>query len=811
VNVGGQDERPRTALAAAVCVGLLTVGVGLTVAAGSSPLRLNLPVPTAVIPLLLLAAYAFTDRVMLEFEVRGNSHSVTLGQLPLALGVLLVDPGWHLVASLVATTGVIAVRRQPPLKALYNLAAAAFEVGAAAFIVSLAPSGVSPVLWLALLVGLLASDVVGPLSIGAVWRLLHMPVTVDEILAPMAVGVTTTLASTALTIIAVSAAQTEPASVLLIVLMAAAAAHAYHRHRRLRAQQRTTQDLYAFVRDLGPVDVDDSVALDVVEQVRLLLHAQRLELLAARRDGAWEALHAAEGEQPHRAPGAAPSGQAAHRSTSGRLAAQSDPVSCMSTPLFGSSGLLGLLTARGRLGDVRDFDLGDVRLLETVGREVATALERGRLLADLRRTATTDSLTGLPNLPELARRLDQALRDADGLMVAAFTVESFRDVNDTLGHEVADALLVETTRRLVRCHPGALVGRIGGGRFAIAVPSGGGELSPQLFGLSLRAQVEGEARIGAVGTHIKLSVGVARFPEDGGDATTLLRRAQTAMTSARAAYGGPVAWAPAYEVEGQRRLAVVTALREAVVTGAIGLAFQPKLGARSGAVSGVEALARWTHPALGTVQPEEFIPLAETSGFIGPLTSTVLRQATTACRGWQGRAAGVGVAVNVSAGTVLDPSFVTEVADLLTTSGLAPQLLTLELTEGVVVSDPDLAVERLGELRALGVRIAVDDFGTGYSSLTYLKSLPVDEVKIDKTFVAGCGVDPADHAVVRSVVDIAHTRGLRVVAEGVEALRQQDALIELGVDEVQGYLHARPMPAQAMAAWLRSRSAHARG
>jgi diguanylate cyclase (GGDEF)-like protein len=456
---------------------------------------------------------------------------------------------------------------------------------------------------------------------------------------------------------------------------------------------------------------------------------------------------------------------------------------------------------------VRSFDLGDVQLLETVGSELATALERGQLLADLRRTATTDELTGLPNLSETARALDVALaHNPGGMVVAALTVDSFREVNDTLGHEVGDAVLLETTSRLQRSHPGALIGRIGGGRFAVAVPSGDGELSPQLFGLSLRAHVEGEARIGAVGTHIRLSVGVAEAPDHGVDAGTLLRRAETAMTSARAAHGGPVAWAPAYEVEGQRRLAVVTALREAVATGAIGLAFQPKLDLRTGAVSGVEALARWTHPALGPVAPDEFIPLAETSGFIGELTSTVLRQAATACRGWQRRAAGVGVAVNVSADTVLDPTFVTEVAALLTSVGLAPELLTLELTEGVVVSDPGLAVERLGELRALGVHVSVDDFGTGYSSLTYLKGLPVDEVKIDKGFVAGLGTDPADSAVVRAVVDIAHTLGLRVVAEGVEHSAQQEMLRALGVDEVQGYLHARPMPAQAMSAWLRTKA-----
>jgi EAL domain-containing protein (putative c-di-GMP-specific phosphodiesterase class I) len=237
-----------------------------------------------------------------------------------------------------------------------------------------------------------------------------------------------------------------------------------------------------------------------------------------------------------------------------------------------------------------------------------------------------------------------------------------------------------------------------------------------------------------------------------------------------------VVWEPAYEVEGQRRLAVVMALREALSSGAIGVGFQPKVDTLTRVVTGVEALARWTHPALGAISPAEFVPLAEASGLMGPLTSTVLRQALTTCKGWQRRGGRVGVAVNVSAETILDPSFVTEVAAVVTSVNIAPDLLTLELTEGVVVNDPGLAAVRMAELRALGVKISVDDFGTGYSSLTYLKGLPVDEVKIDKAFV-----------------------------DGITQEEQHQMLARFGVDEVQGYLHARPMAALDMAQWLRRR------
>ncbi|MCW2667897.1 MAG: putative Diguanylate cyclase/phosphodiesterase, partial [Frankiales bacterium] len=467
-------------------------------------------------------------------------------------------------------------------------------------------------------------------------------------------------------------------------------------------------------------------------------------------------------------------------------------------------GLLGVLTVTDRLGTARGFDMQDLRLLEAVSAALGTALERGRLLADLGRAATTDPMTGLPNLAATTRQVNDLLAThADGIVLAAITVESFRDVNDTLGHQVGDDLLREVAGRLLACSPGAVVGRIGGGRFAVALPAAQASAGAEMVGLGLRTGVEGPAQLGAVSTHVRLVVGVVEAPAHGREAETLLRRAETAMNGARAAGGGPVLWEPAYEVRGQRRLAVVSALREALATGSVGLAFQPKCDVVTGRVTGVEALARWSHPALGQIGPDEFVPLAEASGLMGQLTSTALRQALTACRGWQDRAPGVGVAVNVSADTVLDPVFVTEVAATLALTGVAAGLLTLELTESVLLADAELARERMGELQALGLRLSVDDFGTGYSSLTYLKGLPVAEVKIDKAFVTDLVEDQADQAVVSSVVSIAHILGLRVVAEGVQDEAQLAVLRRLGVDEAQGFLHARPMPVAEIRTWLR--------
>ncbi len=809
-TAGGATEvgAARRTCALAISLTLLVIGVSLALVS-EAPLQAPFALPAA----LLFPLYLAASHRSLDFEFRKDSFSITLTHIPLALGAILVAPGLHLLMRLgAALVDSVALRRLSPMKVTYNAGAAALEVGLIAAALG-SVGGVEepgPVLWLALGVGLIFSDIVQNLALQAIWWLLGRRPTRREVLQPLSIILLTTLVFTGVAVVALSAAWTDPTTLAVTVALAVGLSFAYQGHRRQSAREQTTEQLYSLVQELGPLDVDGSQASFVLQRVRELLHSRSLDLALCAPSGVWRHVTATDESSRQRATAelrdvAQEVAFSGAPSLAGR--GRSGASQRMATPLIGTDGLMGVLTAEDRLGTVRGFDMGDLRLLETVGAELATALERGRLLADLGRAATTDPLTGLPNLSETTRRLAVLLDvNPQGVVLAALAVDSFREVNDTLGHEVGDELLLEVTARLHRAFPDAVLGRIGGGRFAVAAAAVlTGE--PEMFGLGLRAQVEGSAQIGAVGTHVRLSVGCVRAPEHGIDAATLVRRAETAMYSARHANGGPVLWEPAYEVKGQRKLAVVTALREALSGGAIGVAFQPKVDMTNGRVSGVEALARWTHPALGAITPDEFIPLAEASGLMGPLTASVLRQSLTACKGWQRRAGRVGVAVNVSADTVLDPNFVTEVATLLKAVGIAPDLLTLELTEGIVVSDAALAVVRMSELHALGVKLSVDDFGTGYSSLTYLKGLPVDEVKIDKGFVDGLSSDPADRAVVRAVVDIAHTLGLRVVAEGVEQEGQEGILRGLGVDEVQGYLHARPMPALEMGSWLRRREA----
>ena len=804
----GTPTRLAHALALLLCGSLLGAGVALTwVAEASDGWRTSVS-PALLVPVFAALFYA-GHRYSVDVELRRESHSVTLVQVPLALGVMFLAPWAHLAARLAGPLVLAVGLRQAPLKALWNISAAAFEVGAVAFTVGqVEPATPGPVLWLALYGGLLLGDVVGALGLATVWWLVGLPVTLRAVSRSLLVIAPATLVFTALSIVALSADTSDSSMPVVLVVLAGMLALAYRTYRKVVGQQQATQMLYDFVKDLGPLDLASPAAPETLERMRVLLHAQRLDL-AVLHGGSWEHLVAWEDRPPRRVdplPSSASVPRAAVRGPALGSRSGGDEDTMM-TPLLAGTELAGVLTATGRLGATRRFDMGDLRLLETVGAELATALDRGRLLTDLERSATTDVLTDLPNLAETTRRLDALLDEHGRVVLAAVTVLSFKEVNETLGREMGDQLLLEVARRLRTTCPDAVVGRVGGARFAVALPARAVDSEPEHFGLTLRSQVEGTAQLGAVGTHVRLSVGLVQAPEHGSSADTLLQRAETAMHSARHVGGGPVLWAPAYEVLGNRRLAVVLALREALSSGALAIAFQPRVSACDGSVRGIEALARWTHPALGTVGPAEFVPLAEASGLMGPLTATVLRQSLTACRDWQRWAPGVGVSVNVSADTVLDASFVTQVAGLLADAGVPAALLTLELTESVLLQDPLLAAERMGELRALGLRLAVDDFGTGYSSLTYLRDLPVDEVKIDKGFVDGLVRDPADRAVVKAVVDIAHTLGLRVVAEGTEHEEQLVVLRQLGVDEVQGFLHARPMPAADMSAWLQERTA----
>jgi diguanylate cyclase (GGDEF)-like protein len=470
-----------------------------------------------------------------------------------------------------------------------------------------------------------------------------------------------------------------------------------------------------------------------------------------------------------------------------------------------------------RLGDVRSFDASDLLLLETVANHAGVALQNGQLVDKLRHEALHDALTGLPNRLHLQRRLTAALDEVQdgggiGAAVMILDLDSFKEVNETLGHQQGDLLLTEVGSRLSSTVGAAgTVARLGGDEFAVLLTGSVDEERAVQVGRRLLRSLEQPILLDGLEVEVGGSLGIALAPAHASDTAALLKRADMAMYDAKTTARRLRVFEPELDTDNPRRLTLVSELRAALQHGDLVVHVQPQTRLASGEVAGVEALARWQHPTLGNVSPDEFIPVAERSGLIGPLTTRVL-DATLA--GWaQWRAAGhdLSVAVNLSARSLHDPDLVEEVARLLQRHGVPASRLTLEVTESAVMADPARAVALLHRLRDLGVRLSVDDFGTGYSSLSYLKRLPVHEVKIDRSFVTSLGDDAEDLPIVRAIVDLGRHMGLEVVAEGVEDAPTMELLDSIGCDLGQGWHLGRPMPLDGLLPWLTGRAQKKRG
>jgi diguanylate cyclase (GGDEF)-like protein len=418
-----------------------------------------------------------------------------------------------------------------------------------------------------------------------------------------------------------------------------------------------------------------------------------------------------------------------------------------------------------------------------------------------------DSLTGLPNRVLFFRRVNAALRvshaSSASTAVMIVDLDHFKEINDTLGHHVGDLLLVEVGKRLAEVTGSeAAVARLGGDEFAVLLRSVLDRSEVEHTAAELIDALEQPFTIADTRLDVGASVGSALFPEHGGDAERLIQRAEIAMGAAKSGPGTPVIYSSTLDQHSPERLALVGELRQAIAERRLLLNYQPKVSLRTGQVDGLEALARWVHPQRGFIPPDEFIPLAERTGLIRPLTTLVVEEALR--QYLQLREAGhdLSVAVNLSARILGDPQFPDELAELLATAGVEASKLHLEITESMIMEDRSRSMEVLDQLHEMGHPLSIDDFGTGYSSLAYLKRLPVDEIKIDKSFILNLGVDSDDEMIARSTVDLGHNLRLRVVAEGVETPEAWHKLAEMGCDQAQGFLMSRPLPPGELGRWL---------
>ncbi|KND39530.1 putative bifunctional diguanylate cyclase/phosphodiesterase [Streptomyces acidiscabies] len=422
-----------------------------------------------------------------------------------------------------------------------------------------------------------------------------------------------------------------------------------------------------------------------------------------------------------------------------------------------------------------------------------------------------DPLTGLPNRQWLLERIWTALDDAERIGARAalmlIDLDRFRSVNDTLGHLAGDRLLLQIADRLKAALPrGAEVARLGGDEFAVLLPVADSTTSATRVARSLVTTLSSPLDLDGLTLVLEASAGVAVFPDHAVDAEGLLRRADVAMYQAKRDRTGVEVYESKRDSNTPDRLGLLGDLRRALDAHEVQLHYQPKVRF-DGQVAGLEALVRWVHPERGKVPPDEFIAIAESSGLMPHLTEYVLETALEQVARWRAQGLRVPVAVNVSPRDVHTPGFAGSVAARLARHGVPAGALQLEITEHVLLEDPQRAADTLNGLTGHGVKMSLDDFGTGYSSLVHLRRLPVSELKIDRSFVARLAVDTQDAEIVRCTVDLAHSLGLLVVAEGVEDDETWERLRDLGCDAVQGWLVAAAMPPEETTAWLRARGA----
>ena len=420
--------------------------------------------------------------------------------------------------------------------------------------------------------------------------------------------------------------------------------------------------------------------------------------------------------------------------------------------------------------------------------------------------AMHDSLSGLPTRLLFEDVTTQAIlgarRTQSSVVVMLLDLDGFKSINDTLGHDHGDELLRAISKRLRDGAGDETLARLGGDEFAILLRQLSEPSEVAAFAERILDDLERPVTLNSVTLHVRGSMGIARYPDDGEDVGTLLRHADAAMYSAKRSQRRHEFFVSGRDDHSPGRLAMAGELRRALEEEELDVHYQPQVQLASGTVSSVESLVRWVRPGQSPIPPSEFITVAEHTGLIAPLTKYVLERAIADCAAWRRDGLELAVAVNLSVRSILDHELPGEIAWMLSKAGLEPACLELEITESVLMADPGRAHAFLTELRDIGIRLSVDDFGTGYSSLAYLKDLPIDAIKIDRSFVASIEDDAGDAMLVKSIVDLGHNLGLKVVAEGVESNGMLEALIAVDCDFAQGYLFSRPAPPEQIGRWL---------
>ncbi len=781
----------------------------------------------------LLLVFAAGEIFVIHLPATRSSHSLTLREIPAVIGLTFLTGAEYTTAYVLgAGLALLLWSRQRGVKLAFNAAMYGLEASLGLLTYHALLGGVGhaePRAWLAALAAVLVTDLVSAAAVTAAISLTERSLDDQVLREALHSGLPGAVVNTCVALLVVVLLEHEPAGLVLVAVLVPILGLAYRGYVSLVTRHARLELLYRFVGSTGDTADLDGLVGAVLREAAALLRAAEAELLvlptaeepgsrSVLRDGSvvQNVLPGQGLTEQWWSPAVAGTPVLRPAETARRGAASGTPLGdhrdgiAVHVPI--SAEVRAVLLVLDRTFEQETFSTEDLRLLETLAGHIAVTLDKARLVDRLRRLAAQrdheanhDALTGLPNRRAFQQSVQDAVARGEGGAVLLIDLDDFKDVNDTLGHAAGDALITVTGTRLQEYRRGT-VARLGGDEFAVLLPGASAEEALR-HARALRQIISEPVSMGGISVIATASVGMAALSDDLDKAQHTLTHADVAMYAAKQARSGVEPYTPDGSGAVHRRLALAGDLAAALERDELSLWFQPQVDAVRHRPLGLEALLRWRHPVHGYVPPLEVIAVAERTGLGRILSARILEQALRQRATWADRGHDLVVSVNMTPRDLLEERVVDTVSRLLLTTGTPPARLVLEITEHDVMSDPERCLTVLRQLRELGVQLSVDDFGTGHSSLAYLERLPVQEVKIDQGFVSRLGTDPADSAIIRATVALAHELGLRVVAEGVEDHQVMARVRTLGCDVVQGYGVARPMPADQVMAWLDDRLA----